>query len=339
MVVIRVDGGPVVGLGHVRRCLALAAELARTAEVRFLLKGTEEVASLVRREGFRCDLLYGDFGATLAAIAEVRPTVLVIDSYEAAADHYASARSRVRLLVALDDFGRNPLPADMVVNATPGVAAPTGENGTRYLVGPRFALLGREFACAVGREVLEQVRGVLLILGGASSAPLMTALTRVVRQALSEATAHLVVGPAGDRPWKVAAGLWGVDGVKIHSAPESVRPLMLEADLAVTGGGVTAFELAATGTPAVGVELGPNQALNLAGFAAAGTLRVAGRVGDPSLAVSVGRALRAMASDVDGRRVMSLRGRELVDGGGARRVAEAILAYLEERRPVTEPSA
>ena len=336
MIAIRTDGDSTVGLGHVRRCLALAAELAPSSEVRFFLKGSEAVAALIRREGFQCHVVPGDWEPTLAAAGVPGAKALVVDSYEVSAGQLEAVRRRDGFLVVLDDAGRYPLPADLVSNPAPGVSAPVGGDGARYLLGPRFALLGREFVGPVEREIGESVRRLLLILGGATPAALMGALAGVARQALPGTAIDLVVGPAGAGPSAVAAALSGLDGVTLHPAPESVRPLMLAADLAITGGGFTLFELAATGTPAVGVELAPNQRANLGGMARGGTLVVAGKADEAGLAEAVGRALRTLALDVERRRAMSGRGLEMVDGQGAARVAEAIQTRLQERGSVPE---
>jgi len=336
VIAVRADGDSGVGLGHVRRCLALATELAPSSDVRFFLKGSEAVASLIRREGFRCEVVPAALEATLAAIGSAGARGLVLDSYEATRADYEAARARAGFLVVLDDSGRYPLPADLVINAAPGVAAPAGENGARYLLGPRFALLRREFAGPVARDVRQRVGRLFLILGGATPSGLVAALARVARQALPAAVVDLVVGPAGDDPSLVVEKLADLDGVNVHAAPESVRPLMLGADLAITGGGFTLFELAATGTPALGVELAPNQRANLAGMVGAGTLVVAGKAEEAGLHEAVGRTLRTLALDVERRRAMSQRGLALVDGRGAVRVAEAIRARLAERRPASE---
>jgi len=339
VIAVRTDGDPEVGLGHVRRCLALAAQLAPSFEVRFFLEGSEEAAALIRREGFPCDVVSGGVEPILPAVAASRARALVIDSYGATTRDYEAARACAGFLVAIDDGGHYPLPADLVINPAPGVAAPVGGHGAHYLLGPRFALLRREFAAPVSRQVRDQVQRVLLILGGATPGPLSAALARAARRALPEAPVDLVVGPVGDGPSSVAAGLSGLEGVKIHAAPDSVRALMLEADLAITGGGVTLFELAATGTPAIGVELAPNQAPNLAGMAAAGTLILAGKAGDANLEAAVSWTLASLAADAGRRRAMSRRGLELVDGRGAGRVVEAIVTRLADRHSVTEPSA
>jgi spore coat polysaccharide biosynthesis predicted glycosyltransferase SpsG len=148
----------------------------------------------------------------------------------------------------------------------------------------------------------------------------------------------VVVSLAGDVE-PVARAAATMPGITLHVAPESLRPLMLEADLALTGGGVTLLECAATGTPTVAVELAPNQRTNIAGMAELGVVIAAGRLGEPDLESRVSRALVSLAADPDRRQAMSRRGRAIIDGRGAARVAEAIRAGLCDRRPSAEASA
>jgi spore coat polysaccharide biosynthesis predicted glycosyltransferase SpsG len=335
---LRTDGDAAVGLGHVRRCLALAAELAAFAEVRFFLRGSEDVAGFVRREGIRCDVVPSDFEATLSAAVTARARGLVIDSYRMAARDYRRARSRFGFLAVIDDTGDYPLAADVVVNPAPASKLPVVANGARYLLGPRFALLGREFAVPLDRGVKGVTKRLLLTLGGAAPVPLVARLTDVARRSLPDASLDVVVGLAGDARL-VARAVSAITSVTLHVAPESLRPLMLEADLALTGGGVTLLECAATGTPTLAVELAPNQRANIVGMVELGAVVAVGRLGQPDLDVRVARALETLAADPDQRRALSRRGREIVDGRGAARVAEAIRAGLRDRRPAAEASA
>jgi spore coat polysaccharide biosynthesis predicted glycosyltransferase SpsG len=100
---------------------------------------------------------------------------------------------------------------------------------------------------------------------------------------------------------------------------------MLGADVAISGGGQTLYELAATGTPAVAIRLADNQTLNLRNLQAAGMLLWAGDAGDADLETMVTSALMVLAENRGRRTEMSRRGRALVDGRGAARVAAAVL--------------
>jgi spore coat polysaccharide biosynthesis predicted glycosyltransferase SpsG len=105
-----------------------------------------------------------------------------------------------------------------------------------------------------------------------------------------------------------------------------MRRLMLEADLAISGGGQTTFELAATGVPTVAIRMAKNQTLTLETLAEAGALVRGGDAEDPALAASVTAALETLLEDGDRRAAMSRRAREAVDGRGVLRVASEVRA-------------
>jgi spore coat polysaccharide biosynthesis predicted glycosyltransferase SpsG len=154
--------------------------------------------------------------------------------------------------------------------------------------------------------------------------------TRLRARGRDESRPYTGQGRSKQRPY-MAGGPGGDDGadagwVVIHRDPPDVRGLMLGADVALCAGGQTTYELAATGTPAIAVQVAANQAGNLRGLEAAGALVWAGSVEDADLGDRVMAALAALAGDGARRAAMSRAGRALVDGKGIERVAEALLA-------------
>jgi spore coat polysaccharide biosynthesis predicted glycosyltransferase SpsG len=99
--------------------------------------------------------------------------------------------------------------------------------------------------------------------------------------------------------------------------------LMSWADLAVTAGGSTCWELAFMGTPAVVMVVAENQRLIARGLEAAG---MAVNLGEYRSLTRQGleEALRLLKADSGMRAQMSRRGKAMVDGLGAERVVSAI---------------
>src|SRR5207244_11971426 len=96
------------------------------------------------------------------------------------------------------------------------------------------------------RSPRDDVRRVLVTLGGDPPADAVGAAVRAVRRAAPAAVIDVAVG-------SFAQALDGAGkGVTEHRGLDSLRELMLEADLAVTGGGMTLCECLATGLSAVG---------------------------------------------------------------------------------------
>ena len=104
--------------------------------------------------------------------------------------------------------------------------------------------------------------------------------------------------------------------------------LMLQCDLAVTAGGTTIYELCALGVPFVCFSYAENQEA-LVDYAGRREIGLdAGKYHyDPVRTLeNIGILVERAAADAQQRREMSRRAARLVDGRGAVRLAEALLA-------------
>ena len=336
-VIFRPDVGPGVGLGHLRRCLTLAADLRRLgADSTFLLDGDATARGVVAAAGFvvRGLDLHDDDGETAANCRQASPDAVVIDSYGYSAQKLAALAASGAAVVVLDDLAEHDLPVDIVVNA--GICAERkayrGGPATRYLLGPTYALLRPEFALPPPRAIRERAQRLLITVGGSDPHGLTARFLGWAAAALRPVTIDVVVGPLfEDRTAieRAVAALPQEVTVNLHDDPSDMRALMVVADLALCGGGQTTYELAAAGTPAVATRLAANQTDNLRGLDAAGTLTWAGDVHDAGLESTVTRAIAVLNHDPQARSAMSQRGRCLVDGLGSSRVARAIVDRIE----------
>ena len=331
------EGGPDVGLGHLSRCAALArAAAADGARASFLVCEDAHVASLLRdvpAEVLRVPWQV-DPARALRTLSGLAPDAIVVDSYAASSDFLASLR-RVAQVVAVDDMADRPLPVDVVVNGGAGAEGlPYGHRpDTIFLLGPSYALLDPSYAAAPGRAASDRVRRVLICLGGGRQADTTLAALGAVDRALDGCVVDVAAGPfsagSGDLG---AAAREARNRVVIHRGRFGLRALMLGADVAISGAGVTLHELAATATPIVAVSTAGNQRPNFDAFERAGAALGAGGAGDPGLSEAIESALRRLAGDGALRATMGARGRALVDGQGAIRVAQVIGRPVSWRR-------
>ena len=111
-------------------------------------------------------------------------------------------------------------------------------------------------------------------------------------------------------------------------APAAFRAALRSATVAVVAGGTTLYEACALGTPAVAVPVVPAQGTTVRRFVRAGLA-----VASPGARLPVGsdrwgRAAAAAAldllTDAPRRAALAARGPRVVDGAGARRVADAL---------------
>lgn len=327
-VAIVTHSGPRVGLGHLRRCLTIADELAaRGASVGFVLGSDPDGHATVRGRGFDTTAIPEHvISGIVPAVRAFSPNVIVADSYDLFAADLDALRAIARLVV-IDDLADRQLPADLVWNggiqATASQYATRVAPQTRLLLGTAYALLAREYRELLARPIEPTVSRVLLTVGGADPCGAMPMLYRAARRALPDATFELALGPHVAIPRELPP-----DSARdiAHHAPPTLAPLIARADLAVSAGGQTCYELAASGVPAVIVWNADNQEPQTRELDRRGIARSAGDARQGAATEPRVEALIAeLASSVETRRAMSVAGRASLDGNGAARTAAAIL--------------
>jgi len=203
---LRADGNPRIGLGHVMRLLALAEILqGRFRSVFLIQEPAESLQTLLQAS---CDEVVEV--PPMPAAGEpawlrqhaLQPTdVLVLDGYDFETTYQEAVGEAVARLVCLDDLHTFPLLADLVINPAGGVTASQYElrkPGARLLAGPAYAPLRTAFREAVRlpAQLPADPGTVLLCLGGADP----THQTQRVAAALLLLPAvqqvHVVVGSA-----------------------------------------------------------------------------------------------------------------------------------------------
>lgn len=329
-VILRIAEGPRTGFGHLRRSWTLASRLVEEAIRVCFITGTEGGAAILSEAGFSAvaEEHPNRLDRTLDILRQTgMPKICILDDPEVPAESLAALRE-LSPVVCVDDTAERDMPVDLVLNGSAGADALAyrGLPQTRYLLGPAYILLRNEFAEEPSRPAVSpDVRRVLVLAGGGCAGMFPQVVAEAVEAVLPSANIDVVAGPFSE-----VADLQSRDRARVtwHHSPSDIRSLMLAADLAISGGGQTLYELAAAGTPTLGVKMASNQALNLRGMAAAGCLWDLGLPDDQDFREKLERALETMSKDMGVRQAMASRGRSVVDGKGTDRVAAYLKTWL-----------
>jgi UDP-2,4-diacetamido-2,4,6-trideoxy-beta-L-altropyranose hydrolase len=336
---VRADANRTIGMGHAMRCLALAqawqdaggeavfamAEPSPAIHERLLAEGIK-VVLLGERPGSR-----EDARATSDLANQHGVRWVVVDGYHFQSDYQRCMKDARLKVLFVDDAGKSgPYSADIVLNQNLHAGALMySQRGrdTRLLLGASYILLRRDFTAF--REVHHPVRAVarkLLVSIGGSDPDNITAKVFEMLPGLEVTGWEAIAVVAENSP--CFAGL--AETIRIAALPIEIvqnagdmAKLMRWADLAITAGGTTIWELAFMGVPAVAMTRGEHERLLLQAAAAQG---VAIDVG-PFQSVTpreLGRVVASLALDEARRLNMSAAGRTLVDGLGATRVVQAM---------------
>lgn len=341
-VAIRADGSSRIGLGHVMRCLSLAAAVRRAGgEPLFIGKGLGGVAEgLVRARGFAYASLgdhldeAADREVTLRIVREAGAGVLLIDHYGLGPATHRYFRDAGVPLALVDDEVKVPgLECDLLLNQNVGVHEQEyAESPARVkLCGTAYVMLRDEFLRQrPWQEKSESDLHLVISLGGADPENVTRTAAEGASACGALGTITVVAGPAYEHADSLGALLAADSRITLARRPENMAALLASADLAITAGGSTCYECAYLGLPNLIIQIAQNQARVCRGLAAAGCAAFVG-LGAGLTPGTMARAVSGLADDVPLRRSMGARGKGLVDGRGAERVARALLALPDSR--------
>ena len=325
-VVLVCDAATATGLGHFVRCTALATALAGSgARIRFLLPGDTVPAAVerVQRAGWPADV--GDRDPAAVAADAGPGAVVVLDTYRVDGgwiDELADLlHARGGRLAVVDDAADRAFRADLVLNQNVGAERLEYPGAGRVLAGPRYALLRPEFprlrahALAALDALPDRPATVLVLFGGTDSTGMAVPAARAARSAFPGARVRAVLpagAPAGDA------------GVEWLGHVDGIAAEMLAADLVVSAGGTTVWELCCLARPAAVVAVAGNQRAGYDELVRLGAILPLGR--EPLHDVGTLAARLADAAAAPGAlREAARRAAAVTDGDGARRVAAALL--------------
>jgi UDP-2,4-diacetamido-2,4,6-trideoxy-beta-L-altropyranose hydrolase len=337
---VRADADTASGSGHVMRCVALAeAWCARGGAAYFLSRCLNEaLCDRIRRAGANFLPLaeHGDLETTFSSVKDLEPAFVVLDGYHFDLHFQRTLRSAGCRIMVIDDNVRLPhYETDVLLNQNLGAERLeyNADSGAVLLLGPQYALLRREFIVWRSRlhTVPETARKILVTLGGSDPDNMTLKVIEALRQLeIARLEIRIVAGPVNphlDELRDAAAAFPG--RAELLPYVSDMASLMAWADIAVTGAGSTCWELACMGLPALALVIAENQRAIAEELSAAGVIFNLGSHQEVSA--------ERIASIVDGllyssfRRLrMSQRGRALVDGKGAERVA----AVLSQRSSI-----
>jgi len=342
-IIIRCDGGASLGMGHVSRCLALAGELRdeHGCDVTFAMRdaGSAGVAA-VRSSAYAIEPIAdredADYGPSLLALMASRAArALVVDVRDALSRAALDAvrASGVRV-VTIDDGSDRRFASDLAFYPpVPQVEELdwTGFAGQRF-AGWDWVLLKREFAASVAQSFspagTRHAIDILVTMGGSDPAGMTEFALESLNLLVLPLAVQVVVGPAFGRASALAEIVArSKHAVRVSQGPDAMAPLMRASRVAVASFGVSAYELAACGVPAVHLCLTRDHARSSSAFQHAQIAQSLGVFADlrPQ---QVSEALGGLLGDTSRRTEMAARARTLIDGRGAKRVAALVVDQL-----------
>lgn len=329
-----------MGFGHLRRCLAIAAEAKRKSWRCVLVvdrSGSDQARDIVARHGYAVKIAAGDDDV----LGGVDGDMLILDiahphlKTDRLRDTLAKSAPRLRSTAFIDALAPYSMAnfcdgiVDFVVVPYLG-PQPSVHTPTKLLAGPQWAAFDETYnnVARARDEPRQNASRVLVTFGGADP----TCITLKALEAIRLVTGptldvKIVIGPFF-APELVTAVKSHIQEITSHrtvliTAPETLASEMRWCDVAIAATGLTKYELALTGTPSLQISLDARHEAMNAAFAEAGTARHLG-VDDELTPTDIATALGQLLVNAAARRAMAKAGRRLIDGRGAERLLDAL---------------
>jgi UDP-2,4-diacetamido-2,4,6-trideoxy-beta-L-altropyranose hydrolase len=327
------DASPLIGAGHVMRCLALAEGLGEAGWRIGFAVGKEAVPTVpfLAASGFNVHVLSdADNGPeALREQASGRADLLVVDHYKRDVAFETTCRAFAKKIVVLDDAtGRNH-DCDILVDA----AASSKEfyaghvpAHARVLAGPAYALIRRSFVAdremALARRDGRPVKEILVSCGATDPANATAAVLDSINDVVEDVAVTVVLSSQAPYVEAVRKRLRGNARLLVDVA--DMAELMTNSDLAIGASGSTAYERAVLGLPSILVTIADNQRGVAHLMSRAGAALDAGML-DADFVLRLRSLITGLIAAGAVRRRMAQDASALIDGRGTARIAVAVL--------------
>ncbi len=323
--VIFTNGGPSIGLGHIRRCLGLAAVLQEKGWKIIVLEAPgSNIGYLASEMG--CDVVPVASNEGAVAAASEGAQILLIDHYDLDLEVLGNSAMQTGLLVAFDDTGTRALPVDLVINGSLNAAKIdySSLGASRVLAGIDYQVLRSDLLPNRTKNPEMPPKKLLITIGGGDplglTADLLEFLGNRICPYWPELYVDFIIGPYTPVPRASYH-----PAITCHHAPTGITDLIANADVALSASGQTLMELLYCSVPTVALCLADNQESNIQALDGAGCIISAGYAGRDGWLEQLEQALKQLLENSSLRLKLVSATESMIKGNGAERVVNAMI--------------
>lgn len=344
MLYIRTDMNTNIATGHVMRCLAIADAAKEKGENATFILADREAVNLVEKRGYQTIVLHtkwDDMESELPILKEIIQTYsihqILIDSYQVTHMYLLELTKLVRTIY-LDDINAFHYPVNAIIcyaNYWKKFDYEKNYKDTELYLGSVYAPLRKEFSQIKERRIKDIPENLMLLSGGTDNYHM---LKNILSCIATENWGRI----------DVICGLYNTDyeelqikyqekkNIRFHKAVSNIMDYMKQADIAISAGGFTLYELCAVGTPTISYSFADNQLYNVNQFNEDHTIIYAGDIRQKNIAPIISDILEKLYLEKNIREKITKKMQKSVDGKGAVRIAEILIKKNKSKREDTK---
>jgi len=337
-VCIRVDGSSDIGTGHVIRCLAVAEELSgRGFKPVFCTRDFDSgLIEKIKARGFELSVIpvnlsiEEDMKHFTRLGQKHNADIAITDNYHFRDNYIEYLKDNFSVLVSIDDIADAFFYSDILINqninATSEMYKDKIGKGTKLLLGPEYAMLSPEFKKYHNKpRDFSEVKNILVTLGGVDPENQTLKVLKALEMVDNDFSITAVLG-VSNRNKEIIRDYVGKakKNINLRENVSNMAELIYEADIAIGAGGSTSWEFCCLGIPMIIIFLADNQKGVAEGLCERGIAVNLGwykHVTENDIKVAVENLIDSPYK----REIMSLKGKETVDGKGTERAVNEII--------------
>jgi UDP-2,4-diacetamido-2,4,6-trideoxy-beta-L-altropyranose hydrolase len=318
------EGGKNIGLGHISRCTSLYNEVSkRKIKVDFIINGDLRDVDLLNGINFINENWIDEKYLINNILAD---DYVIIDSYKAEKVIYDVIAELSKKALFIDDIGRLDYPKGIIVN--PALDASyidySQSPNSILLSGPEYVILRLPFIGVERENLFKRIKRVLITMGGTDIRELTPFIVNTVCKKRLDIEFDIVIGSKWlEDQYNPICGSGNISTHANINATQMMH-LMVSSDLAITAAGQTIYELLATQTPFIPIQIIENQENNIRSLLKYNPEQIVLKYDDEDLGDSILEALKINNTGTY-RQEQNMKYRELVDGYGSKRIFDKLL--------------
>ena len=337
MVYIRIDVNRQIGMGHLMRCLSIADALQSLGESVTFITADRKGQEILEKRGYSMICLNSTWDVpeleleTLVRFLQENPAnYMIVDKYEVTEAYLKKVKEVVRV-VYIDDLNQFIYPCDCLIcyaNYSEKFEYPKRYKNTKLLLGTSYAPLRKEYSNQKEKIINSYGKRIVFLSGGADNYGVtMAFLQELLRQdVLQNYEIKIICGAFHKDILQLQELEQEYENIEILIQINDMWNYMQWADIAVSAGGTTLYELSACGTPFITYAIAENQFDNVKWFEKENQTFYAG-----DMRTEIEEKMRKLVCELNRLRDDKKRREEIskslqrkVDGKGSLRIAKAL---------------
>ncbi|MCD7737657.1 MAG: UDP-2,4-diacetamido-2,4,6-trideoxy-beta-L-altropyranose hydrolase [Lachnospiraceae bacterium] len=327
---IRADMNDTIATGHMMRCLSIADEIRALGEEVIFITADHEADNLLSERGYQnriLNTLWSDMESELpqiTAILREKPgSRILIDSYRVT-PRYLAELTKAADTSYIDDINSFVYPVrNLICYACYWKDFRYQERykNTKLYLGVEYTPLRKEFSHCGPKKISQEMENILIISGGTDNQNILRKLLMEVRKA-GFRRINVVCGRYYHYFDQLTAEAREWENVFISRHTSDMKSYFDEADLVISAGGTTLYELCACGTPAISYSIADNQLGNVRQFDEEGLIVYVGDARYDGIENKISLLIGRYTCEERSRRSCEMQ--RYIDGRGASRLARVL---------------